>query len=92
MRMTLAALALVVAAAPSAFGQTNAEDARRELNEGGRAYRYGKFAEAEQHFRRALELDPEGKNTRVFIARAAQQQYKPGLDTPENVAAGEHAV
>ncbi|HJQ35218.1 MAG TPA: TonB family protein [Pyrinomonadaceae bacterium] len=92
MRRTFAALALVVAAAAAAFGQTNAGDARRELDEGARAYRYGKFEEAEQHFRRALELDPEGKNTRVFIARAAQQQYKPGVETPENVAAGERAV
>jgi TonB family protein len=92
MRRTLAALALVAAATSAAFGQTSAEDARREVNEGARAYRYGKFAEAEQHFRRALELDPEGKNTRLFIARAVHQQYKPGLDTPENVAAGERAV
>jgi TonB family protein len=92
MRRALAAALLALAAAASAFGQTNADEARRELNEGTRAYRYGKFEEAESHFRRALELDPEGKNTRVFIARAAQQQYKPGVQTPENIALGERAV
>ena len=92
MRKTLAALALALAASAVCAGQTNAEAARKELNLGSRAYLAGRFAEAEQRFRRALELDPEGKNLRVFIARAIQQQYKPGDMTPENVAAGERAV
>jgi TonB family protein len=91
MRRVLAATILTLAASAAAFGQANAE-ARRELNEGARAYRAGRFAEAEQRFRRALELDPEGKNTRLFIARAVQQQFKPGVQTPENLAAGERAV
>src|ERR1044071_9701137 len=92
MRKALAAIALALAASVSAFGQTNAAEARKELDAGTRAYRAGRFAEAEQRFRRALELDPEGKNTRLFIARAVQQQYKPGVQTPENIAAGERAV
>ncbi len=92
MRRVLVAIILTLAAAASAFGQANAEEARKELNLGARAYRSGRFAEAEQRFRRALELDPEGKNTRLFIARSIQQQYKPGLQTPENLAVGERAV
>ena len=92
MRKTLAAFALVLAASAASFAQTNVAEARRELDIGARAYRAKRFAEAEQHFRRALELDPEGKNTRTFIARAVQQQYKPGDTTPENIAAGERAV
>ncbi|HEY0173252.1 MAG TPA: TonB family protein [Pyrinomonadaceae bacterium] len=92
MRKTLAALALALAASAVCAGQTNAEAARQETNLGARAYRAGRFAEAEQRFRRALELDPEGKNLRVFIARAVHQQFKPGDASPENVAAGERAV
>ena len=92
MRKTLAALALALAASAVCSGQTNAQAASQEVNLGARLYRQGKFAEAEQHFRRALELDPEGKNTRLFIARAIHQQYKPGVQTPENLAAGERAV
>ena len=92
MRRAVAAVALALAASVAAFGQTNAGEARKELDMGARAYRAGRFAEAEQRFRRALELDPEGKNTRLFIARAVQQQYKPGVQTPENLAAGERAV
>jgi TonB family protein len=93
MRRALAAIALTLAASAAVFGQAGAADeARREINEGARAYRAGRFAEAEQRFRRALELDPSQKNAPLFIARAVQQQFKPGVETPENMAAGERAV
>ncbi|MBV9925370.1 MAG: TonB family protein [Acidobacteria bacterium] len=96
MRHVLAAFTLALAASVSALGQagaqTTTDEARKELDSGARAYRARRFAEAEQHFRRALELDPEGKNTRVYIARAVQQQYRPDDTSPENVAAGERAV
>ncbi|HEX7318449.1 MAG TPA: TonB family protein [Pyrinomonadaceae bacterium] len=92
MRRVLVAIVLALAASAAVLGQTNAEEARKELNLAARAYRAGRFEEAEQRFRRALELDPEGKNTRLFIARTVQQQYKPGVQTPENLAAGERAV
>ncbi|MET0625460.1 MAG: TonB family protein [Pyrinomonadaceae bacterium] len=92
MRRTLAALALALAASAVCTGQTNAEAARQELNLGARAYRAGRFAEAEQRFRRARELDPSQKNASLFIARAVQQQFRPGDASPENVAAGERAV
>ncbi len=92
MRKTLAALALALAASAVCSGQTNAEAARQEINLGARAYRAGRFAEAEQRFRRALELDPTQKNAPLFIARSIQQQFKPDVQTPENLAAGERAI
>lgn len=78
-----------VNAAPA---QADAAPARVELNEGTKAFKEGRFADAEQHFRRALELDPTQKNASLFMARAVQQQYKPGDANPENIAAGERAV
>jgi hypothetical protein len=66
--------------------------AKNALNEGARAYKDGRFADAEEKFRTAFELDPSQKNAPVFIARAVQQQYKPGVQTPENLAMGEKAV
>ena len=100
MRRTLSAvissvlltLALTLAFAPAARAQTPREDAVKEVMAGARAYREGRFVEAEQRFRRAFELDPAQKNAPLFIARAIQQQYKHGDTSPENVATGERAV
>ncbi len=92
MRRVLSAVVLALAASAAAFGQANVEEARKEINLGAREYRAGRFAEAERRFRRALELDPTQKNAPLFIARAVQQQYKPGVQTPENVKKGEDAI
>jgi tetratricopeptide (TPR) repeat protein len=91
--LLLAGAAVVCGQADAAVeARARAVHARAELNEGARAYRDGRFAEAERHFRRAYELDPSHKNTLLFIARAVQQQYKSGDASPENVAQGERAV
>ncbi|HEV2864129.1 MAG TPA: TonB family protein [Pyrinomonadaceae bacterium] len=97
MRRTLAAVVLSLAAsgavwAQQAGTQTNAEAARAELRAGTRAYGAGDYAAAERHFRKVLELDPTVKDVRLYIARSVQRQYRPGVQTPENVAAGERAV
>ena len=98
MRKLLILACLFLSAAAQAAGQAAAQPspeamkARDELYAGARAYRDGRFAEAQRHFERALELDPTQKNTQLFIARSIQQQYKAGVQTPENVAKGEEAV
>lgn len=103
---SLAAFAFALALAPSAaLGQTAAaaaapkQKSREELNKvraemdaGSRLYREGNFVKAEEHFRKALELDPEHKTAPLFIARSLQEQYRPGDPSPENVAKGEAAV
>src|ERR1041384_2448948 len=73
-------------------GCINRIRAKNQLNEGARAYKAGHFQEAEEHFRRAKELDPEQKNTDFFIARAIQSQYKPGVDNPENKQLAQAAI
>jgi tetratricopeptide (TPR) repeat protein len=88
----LSSIFLLLAAAAAAHAQTAAEAAHSELVEGARAYRDRDFVAAEKHFRRALELDPTHKNTLLFIGRAVQQQYMPGVKTPENMATGERAI
>lgn len=97
MRRTLAAVILSLAAAGGAWAQqagaqANAAAARAELAAGTRAYGAGDYAGAERHFRKVLELDPSVKDVRLYIARSVQRQYRPGAQTPENVAAGERAV
>jgi hypothetical protein len=87
-------VALLAALVFSSGGCTlvNRVRAKNALNEGARAYRDGRFKDAEDKFREAYELDPSQKNAPLFIARAVQQQYKPGVNTPDNVAVGERAI
>jgi tetratricopeptide (TPR) repeat protein len=67
-------------------------ESKNEINEGARAYKAGKFHEAQQRFERALELDPESRNAPAFIARAIHAQFAPDSDTPENIAVGRAAI
>ena len=91
-RTSIAALLVALMAASGGCTLVNRVRAKNALNEGARAYKDGRFADAEERFRTAFELDPSQKNAPVFIARAVQQQYKPGVQTPENLAMGEKAV
>ena len=86
-----AILALFVAAGAGCT-LANKVRAKNELNETARAYREGHFEEAEQHAKRALYLDPDNKTAAVFIARVIHQQYKPGVDSPDNVAKAREAI
>ena len=76
----------------SGCGIINRIRAKNEINEAARAYKAGKFQEAEDHSRRALALDPDQKNAPIFVARTVHAQYRPGNDTPENVAIANKAI
>ncbi|HEY0079407.1 MAG TPA: hypothetical protein VGB73_12400 [Pyrinomonadaceae bacterium] len=86
------ALLLVILATTSGCGVVNRIRAKNALNEGARAYRDGQFPLAQEKFEYALSLDPDQKNAPVFLARAIQQQYRPGVDTGENVAKANAAI
>src|SRR5712691_4055328 len=86
-----AILALFVAAS-AGCSLVNKVRAKNELNEAARVYREGHFEEAEQHARRALELDPDNKTALSFIARTIHAQYRPGVQTPENIAKAREAI
>ena len=52
--------------------------ARKNLVDGGTAYKERKFAEAEQYFRNAIARDPqskEGKTARLFLARTLHSRF-----------------
>src|SRR6185295_19201620 len=66
--------------------------AKNELNETAKAYKEGRFEEAEQHAKRALYLDPTNQTAPIFIARVIHQQYKPGVDQPDNVQRARDAI
>jgi tetratricopeptide (TPR) repeat protein len=66
--------------------------AKNELNEAAKSYKEGHFEEAEQHAKRALSFDPDNKTALIFVARIVHQQYKPGVDAPDNVQRGRDAI
>lgn len=91
-RIHIVALLAALVFSSGGCALVNRVRAKNALNEGARAYKDGRFKDAEDRFREAYELDPSQKNAPLFIARAVQQQYKPGVNTPENVAMGERAI
>jgi tetratricopeptide (TPR) repeat protein len=66
--------------------------AKNELNETAKSYKEGRFEDAEQHAKRALQLDPSNPTAPIFIARIIHQQYKPGVDQPDNVQRAKDAI
>jgi tetratricopeptide (TPR) repeat protein len=85
-------LVLVVLVSASGCGYINGLRAKNELNKVAQAYKEKKFAEAEMHAKRALELDPSNENAPVFIARTIHAQYRKGVDSPENIAKANEAI
>ena len=82
----------ILVATSSGCGVINRIRAKNQLNEAAKAYREGHFPEAEQHSRRAAELDPNNKTAPMFIARTIHAQYRPGVQSQENMAKAQEAI
>jgi tetratricopeptide (TPR) repeat protein len=82
----------VIVATASGCGVVNRIRSKNQLNEAARAYREGRFVEAEQHSREAAQLDPNNKTAPMFIARTIHMQYRPGVQSPENIAKAQQAI
>src|SRR6185312_6233137 len=95
MKLSQTRIAMVLAvlvATSSGCGVINRIRSKNQLNEAARAYREGKFPEAEQHSREAAALDPTNKTAPMFIARTIHAQYRPGVQSPENIAKAQQAI
>jgi tetratricopeptide (TPR) repeat protein len=95
MKLSQTRIAIVLAilvVTSSGCGVVNRIRSKNQLNEAARAYREGKFPEAEQHSREAAALDPDNKTAPMFIARTIHAQYRPGVQTPENIAKAQEAI
>jgi tetratricopeptide (TPR) repeat protein len=95
MKLSQTRIAMVLAvlvATSSGCGVINRIRSKNQLNEAARAYREGKFPEAEQHSREAAALDPNNKTAPMFIARTIHAQYRPGVQSPENIAKAQEAI
>ena len=95
MKLSQTRIAIVLAilvSTTAGCGVINRIRAKNQLNEAARAYREGKFDEAEQHSREAAALDPSNKTAPMFIARTIHAQYRPGVQSPENIAKAQKAI
>ena len=95
MKLSQTRIAIVLAilvVTSSGCGVINRIRAKNQLNEAARAYREGRFVEAEQHSREAVQLDPNNKTAPMFIARTIHAQYRLGVQTPENIAKAQQAI
>ncbi|HEX6716555.1 MAG TPA: hypothetical protein VF088_05560 [Pyrinomonadaceae bacterium] len=95
MKLSQARIAIVLAilvVISSGCGVVNRIRAKNQLNEAARSYREGRFPEAEQHSREAARLDPDNKTAPMFIARTIHAQYRPGVQSPDNIAKAQEAI
>lgn len=59
--------------------------ARDHLNKGVQAYKSAKYAEAVEHFKKSVDLDPTFPTARLYLATAYMSQYIPGAESQENL-------
>lgn len=79
-------LTLTLAVGALAIFSTSCQklQSRDQLNKGAQAFRNAQYAEAVEHFKTAVELDPNFPPARLYLATAYMQQYIPGAESPEN--------
>jgi tetratricopeptide (TPR) repeat protein len=57
---------------------------RSQINEGVAAFKNAQFPQAVEHFKTAVELEPDFSSARLYLAVAYMQQYVPGAEGPDN--------
>jgi hypothetical protein len=83
--------ALILGAPLSAFGQVSTR-AIEELHAGARSYEAGQFEAAQQHFEKAVALEPGYRYSKLLLARALHAQYRPGVQSGANIALARKAI
>src|ERR1035438_673142 len=58
--------------------------ARDQLNKGVTAFKNAQYPESVEHFKTAVELDPNYPMARLYLAMAYLQQYIPGAESDDN--------
>lgn len=73
----------IAAAVLASVGCTQLKS-RDQLNKGVQAFKSAQYPEAVEHFKIAVELQPDFSVARLYLATAYMQQYIPGAQSPEN--------
>src|SRR5579862_9406500 len=66
-------------------------DARGWINLGIKAYKSQQFNEAIADFEKAIRLDATNVNAHLYLGTAFMSTHIPGMQSPENSAAADHA-
>ena len=88
-RAVLAGVALALLLSATGCSKLRARD---QLNQGVQAYKASHFETAEQHFRNAIDLDPELRVAQLYLATACFSQYAPGVDSADNMKKANCAI
>jgi Tfp pilus assembly protein PilF len=59
--------------------------ARDQLNKGVQSFKSAKYNQSVDHFKQAVQLDPEFVTARLYLGMAYFSQYIPGAESDENV-------
>lgn len=59
--------------------------ARDQLNKGVASFKNLRYEQATEHFKKAVELDNNLQNAKLYLAAAYFAQYIPGVESPDNV-------
>ncbi len=59
-------------------------ESRDQMNQGVKAYKNNKYADAVKHFKQAVQLDPTNQNAQLYLATSYMIQWVPGADSPDN--------
>jgi tetratricopeptide (TPR) repeat protein len=66
--------------------------ARDQLIKGQQAFKNAKYESAVDHFKQAMELDPNLTMAELYLGTAYSQQFIPGAQSPENKSMGDLAI
>jgi tetratricopeptide (TPR) repeat protein len=83
---------VAVAAALLSTAGCNKLKARDQLNKGVQSFRAMQYEGAIEHFKNAVNLDPDLKVAKMYLATVYAQQYVPGSETPENLRNAQLAI
>jgi len=90
-KLILIAMVLVFAS-NSTVACAQVPSATEEMRAGLLAYKFFDYPGAAEHFKAALEINPDLTQARIFLAVAYAQQYIVGDDSAANVAMAEQAI
>jgi tetratricopeptide (TPR) repeat protein len=82
--LPMAGLAVVLISLPVLGTGCQKLQARDHLNKGVTAFKNAQYPEAVEHFKQAVELDPNFPTARLYLATAYMQQYIPGAESEDN--------